>query len=209
MSLADKLKRTIRLNQVREADLAFALRARSPNAIYLAASRLEKSGALIRLKNGLYVWSPEYRTQPIELFAVANHLYGPSYISFETALAWHGLIPERVYTIMSSNPKRTKRFKTSIALFEYRKLPAAAFPIGLTRIELSGQHCLIATPEKALLDKLYLDYHHENMLGYLQDSLRIEPEDLTALNKQMLQEYHEFYQNALFSSRVKQFLKSY
>ena len=64
------------------------------------ARYLEQDGRIIRLKRGLYVRSAEDGAMPVP-FLIANHLYGPSYVSFQTALRHYGLIPERVYETQS------------------------------------------------------------------------------------------------------------
>ena len=69
---------------------------------------MEKNGDLIRLKKGLFVVAPKIHNQYISKELVANHLYGPSYISFESSLSFYGLIPERVHSIRSMTLKRGK-----------------------------------------------------------------------------------------------------
>jgi predicted transcriptional regulator of viral defense system len=64
-----------------------------------------KNGDLISLKRGIYVFSEKYRTSPLNYISIANILHKPSYVSFEYALSYHGLIPERVYTITTAAPK--------------------------------------------------------------------------------------------------------
>ena len=66
-----------------------------------------KNGDLISLKRGIYVFSEKYRTSPLNYISIANILHKPSYVSFEYALSYHGLIPERVYTITSATSKKS------------------------------------------------------------------------------------------------------
>ena len=49
-------------------------------------TKLEQKGSLIRLKKGLYVVSPTVSERLLSVELIANHLYGPSYVSMQTAL---------------------------------------------------------------------------------------------------------------------------
>src|SRR5439155_24771651 len=82
-------------------------------------NELLKSGTIVRVKKGLYVFGPEVRQNPICKETLANLIYGPSCISLEYALSHHGLIPERVETITSVTPKKNKEFNTPIGRFTY------------------------------------------------------------------------------------------
>ena len=90
--------------------------------------RMVKSGALTRVVRGLYETDPH---TPGHLLAAS--IYGPSYLSFEYALAHHGLIPEAVhqYTSASFDKKRAKQFETPFGVFSYRDIPEEAFPYGV------------------------------------------------------------------------------
>ena len=116
-------------------------------------SQLEKSGHLIRLKKGLYIVSSDITNQQISKELIANHLYGPSYISLETALSFYGLIPERVYVTRSITTKRKKIYNTALGNFEYLRVPEKYFSIGLSQKIIQNSYAyLIASPEKALCD---------------------------------------------------------
>ena len=67
----------------------------------MKAKRLEYDGDIIRLKKGLYVASPLTSRLKLSPFLLANHIYGPSYVSMQTALRYYGLIPEAVYSVQS------------------------------------------------------------------------------------------------------------
>ena len=88
---------------------------------------------------------------------LANLVYGPSYLSLEYALAYHGLTPEAVQTATSVTTQKNKIFETPVGRFEHRHLPLRFYPDGIERIELGeNRGFLIACPEKALLDTLNL-----------------------------------------------------
>ena len=89
-------------------------------------SDMERGGELIRLKKDLYVNSKSSISKEL----LANHLYGVSYVSLETALAYYGMIPDRVYAIRSMTIKRAKTFSTPLGNFEYKTVPTNYFGIG-------------------------------------------------------------------------------
>jgi len=117
-------------------------------------TRMIKSGDLIQVRRGIFLDANDH---DYSLKSLASVIYGPSYISFEYALAYHGLIPERANVLTSAvyNKNKNRRFHTSLGDFHYYYLPANVYPYGIVREEENKQGYLIATPEKALLDMLY------------------------------------------------------
>jgi len=123
---------------------------RSPNN---KISRLERAGDFIRLKKGLYVAHPRLSNMEISRELIANNLYGPSYVSYQSALSYHGLIPERVDSVVSSTFKRAKKYSTPLGEFEFITVPREYFQIGIQQVIVKDQYAfLIASPEKALCD---------------------------------------------------------
>jgi hypothetical protein len=92
---------------------------------------LERKGFVVRIKRNLYVVSKRVHDQEISSELVANHLYGPSYVSLESALTHYGLIPERVYAMRSVSMKMRKNYDTPLGHFEFVKMPEKYFPIGV------------------------------------------------------------------------------
>ncbi|GHT12780.1 hypothetical protein FACS189415_2920 [Bacteroidia bacterium] len=143
-------------------------------------SELERKGLVIRVKRNLYVVAPKVHNQEISTELVANHLYGPSYISLESALAYYGLIPERVFTMRSVTTKLHKQYDTPLGHFEYVKVPAPYYPIGVRQEIIDNSYAfLIASPEKALCDKIVTTPNLrlqsvKAMREYLEDDLRID-----------------------------------
>lgn len=116
---------------------------------------LVQEGVLTRVKREIYIPGPKLQTASPEPFLLANHLYGPSYVSFESALSYWGLIPERVYETTSATTGLSKTFKTPAGRFAYRHLPLPYYSFGIQQVSLTGrQTALIASPEKALCDKI-------------------------------------------------------
>ena len=113
---------------------------------------LEKEGSIIRLKRGLYVVSPKISGKLLSIELIANHIYGPSYVSMESALRYYGLIPEKTYNIDSMTIKRSRKFDNSIARFKYTYCPSSYYAIGVNQVAKEDVSFLIASPEKALCD---------------------------------------------------------
>ena len=151
-------------------------------------------GEIIRLKKGLYVASSKILGQTLNKELIANHIYGPSYISLESALAYYGLIPERVYLTKSITLKRSKEFKNELGVFEYITVPDNYYPIGITQEKVAEKYnYLIATPEKAICDMIVTTpglqvRTMKSMLQYLENDLRIDREDWEKLNPTIIAE---------------------
>lgn len=116
---------------------------------------LKNNGFLMPLKKGLYIAGPSATDKKPDQFLIANHLLGPSYVSVETALSFYGLIPERVYEIASMTTKASRLFNTPVGVFSYTRLSLPYYSFGITMVPLlSNQYAMVASPEKALCDKI-------------------------------------------------------
>ena len=113
-----------------------------------------KKGYLLKIKKGLYVFARD--TDKIPPQEIALLLYEPSYLSMETALAWYGFIPEMVYAHTSVTAKINRTFDNTYGRFIYRHIKSELF-WGYTEIKTTYGRYLMAEPEKALLDYLYLN----------------------------------------------------
>lgn len=149
-------------------------------------------GVLLSLRRGLYVLGPDHRRDPVALPLVANVLYGPSYVSLEFALAWHGLIPEGVFEVTSVTPNRSRVFATPLGRFSFRHLPQPAYAMGF-RMEqgVGGASFLMASPEKALCDLIMLTRHLpamsvSSMLAWLGGDLRVDMDLLRSMDRQVV-----------------------
>ena len=104
----------------------------------------------LKVRNGLYA----LRLEPPPEEAVANRLYAPSYVSFEYALARHGIIPESVYAVTSATTRLTREFNVDNRSFIYSRIKKQAYR-GYRTEKIDGMTVFIAEPEKALADYLY------------------------------------------------------
>lgn len=114
--------------------------------------RETKEGKLFRLTRGLY--ETDRSVNPIFL---AAPILSPSYVSFDYALSYYGLVPERVIAITSASLgiRKNKTFNNVFGRFEFSDIPLEAFPSGTTIIENGDYAARIATKEKAICDSLY------------------------------------------------------
>ena len=156
-------------------------------------ARMVASGDFIQVVKGVYETD---RTVPGHL--LAGSIYGPSYVSFEYALSHYGLIPEAVYTITcaSFEKKKKKKYETPFGTFTYRDVPSEAFPLGVEVVQEGAYYYRIATPEKALCDKLYTVppvANAKELLNLLVEDLRIEESDLRSLDRDIITSYGEKY----------------
>lgn len=167
---------------------------------------LLRAGDMIRIKKGLYVPGESYG-KGYSRNVLANLIYGPSYVSRESALAFYGLIPERVTAVTSVTMKRNKRFQTPLGLFDYAYLTPHKYAVGITR-EGQNPHeaFLIATPEKALCDSLAREKDlrtAREVEFFLAEGLRLETGSLANLDIVMLDEIAAAYRNQAVNGLLK------
>ena len=144
-------------------------------------SDLIKSGVIVRVKKGLYVFGPGYSRAPYSRELLANLVYGPSYVSLDYALGYYAMIPERVETVTSVTCGKSRVFATPVGRFTYWAVPLEHYRTAIDIVELSERRSfLMATREKALADKVYRD--RGSAIGtlreigkYLFDDLRVDP----------------------------------
>lgn len=152
-----------------------------------------KNGNLIKIVNGLYETDSN-----VNGYLLACSIYGPSYLSFDFALSYYGLIPEKVtaFTCATFNKKKKKSYNNQFGTFLYRDVPVAVYPLGVNVIEEGEYVYQIATPEKALCDKLYTLTPIKNMTeleNVLFNDLRIDMDEFHKLNLQDIEEISNFY----------------
>ena len=153
--------------------------------------RLLATGEIVRIRKGLYAFGEPLRRTPISRELLANLIYGPSYISLDYALSYHRLIPERVEMVTSVTLGRSRTFTTPFGIFSYRRLNQSRYAVGGV-IEKNGDlSFLIASPEKALADKVWADKRFDGTRllsygSYLLDDLRLEPARLAGFDSDRL-----------------------
>ncbi len=145
-------------------------------------------GIIYQLRRGLYVTTSLVSTNAPEPFLIANHLYGPSYVSLDSALFYWGLIPERVFEVSSVTPKVSKKIMAQNVVFSFTHLSETYYPLGIKSFsQTETQTILIASPEKALCDKVITTTginlrSKKQALAFLVEDLRIEKDQLRELD---------------------------
>ena len=141
-------------------------------------NRAIKANELLQARRGLYVLADKYRRHPIHPFVLAQHWMPGSYISAETALNFHGWIPEAVHAVvsMTSGGKSMRYSHAVFGQFEFRRMTVnpGYFLQAVARHELQQQVALIAEPMRALLDLVYLRKVPWQGLDYLIEGLRVD-----------------------------------
>ena len=147
---------------------------------------LVRRGELTHLRRGLYLCRETEKN--ISVAQIANALVSPSYISYETALSWLGIIPEHVHTIKSACPGRSRCFENPTGRYTYTQLPIDYFQLGQSEGHTAdGVAYRIASAEKALCDlvlatpRLRLQSPRAAHI-YLEEFLRADEDELTSLN---------------------------
>jgi len=138
-------------------------------------SRWAGNGRVNQLRRGLYTLAAPYRKVKAHPFVVANRMVRPSYVSLQSALGFHGLIPESVPVTTSITTGRPGEFSTPLGIFVFRHVRTPLFQ-GFREVEMGDrQPAFVATAEKALLDLLYLEKSSDSE-AYLGE-LRLEMDD--------------------------------
>ncbi len=144
-------------------------------------SRMVKNGECIQIVKGLYETDPSTPG-----YLLAGSIYGPSYLSFEFALSYHGMIPEAVYTFTSAtfDKKKKKKHETPFGTFTYRDVPSEIYSLGVIIVREGDYFFQIATPEKALCDTLYTKspvLNQQELRSLLFEDMRIDEMEFSNL----------------------------
>ena len=179
-----------------------------PQRRYGLVNRSMKAGELLRLTRGSYLLAERFRDYPGHPFALAQAFVPGSYVSFETALAHHGWIPEAVYTTASVTPGR-KSLDYEHPVFGRFSFHPLAIQAGyflelVARVQITQQSLLVAEPFRALMDLVCLRKVEWQGLGWLTEGLRIDDEALRNIARTDFRTLALVYKQ----KRVKAFLTS-
>lgn len=176
---------------------------RSRADIQLQLTRWVNSKKIIQLKRGLYILSEPYRRVSPHPFLLANSFKKASYVSLQSALEYYGLIPEYVPAVTSVTTTRPETINTSEGVFIFKHVKKMLFN-GYQQVEIThGQKAFIATPEKSLLDLIYLTPHSDSV-EYLHE-LRLQ--NLSNINIDALSKLAEESGSLKLNRAVKRIIK--
>ncbi len=168
-------------------------------------TRWAKQNLIVKLRNSWYTFPDYLKTPNIQHF-VSNKIYTPSYVSLHSALAFYGIIPEAIVQTTAVSSLKKANFENAFGSFLYQQiLPELMF--GNEQKTFLNKHSLFfATPEKAILDLLYLypQYNSEQEIIELRfDEVFMQEE----LNVDRLNEFTENFQSKTLRNRVNLLLK--
>jgi hypothetical protein len=176
---------------------------------YGLVNRALKAHELIRIRRGLYVLEPRYRTEAPHPFAIAQALAPGSYVSFETALAHHGWIPEATRVTANVVPGRKSSAYEHGTLGSFTFHPLALDPERflelIEREQLAAQTALIAHPIRALMDLVCLRKLSWQGLRWLTQGMRIDLENLRSVTHEQIDILTGVYKQ----KRPRQFLSAF
>lgn len=161
--------------------------------------RWQKKGYVTKLRNGFYLLK-ETKMDEAALFIIANQIYSPSYVSLESALEYHSIIPEAVYRIQSVSTRKTNSFETPIGTFDYHTLKPSLF-FGYQLQQKNGIAFKIASKEKAILDFLYLRSDINNLDD--MESLRWNKERIKQLDMRKLKAYLRCFNSVTLNRKIQ------
>ena len=166
-----------------------------------------RRGLLVKLRNQYYAF-PEYRQVPDFSRYVANRIYVPSYISLHSALSFYGMIPEEVVQLTSVTTLKTARFENDFGTFHYQNVKTPFYFGFEIKTMQSGRGLLFATPEKALLDLLYLNPYYKTEQD--MEELRLDEDYMqNELNLERLNGYLSKIESKTMEQKVKRLMKVY
>lgn len=176
---------------------------------YALVNRALKDGSLIRLKRATYMMGQQSRKESIHPFAAAQALVPGSYISFETALAYHGWIPEAVYTTASVTPgRKTLTYQTpNLGKFTFHPLATQdyQFLTCVNREQFGKLTAFVAKPLRALMDLIVFRKEHWSGLDWLTGGMRIDEELMSTLKRKDFSSLRSVYKH----KAAKDFLRAF
>ena len=152
-----------------------------------------------RVRRGLYCLSDRYSRRRVDPLELAQRIHGPSYVSLEAALSYHGWIPEAVQAVTSAALGRSRTFDTPVGLFSFTRVPQRRFLAGVRRVSVDrerregGSAFFLATPLKALADLVYAQRRDWHSVAPVVKSLRVEDESLAELTGELFDEVISAY----------------
>lgn len=176
----------------------------SPDRQFSLVKRALAQGEIVRIRRGLYCLAPKFSRNKVDPLVLAQRIHGPGYISLETALSYHGWIPEAVHTVTSVSLDRSRTFRTPLGHFSFTRIPQATLYEEVARVEgATGGHFFVASPLKALADSVYAHKRDWSSVRPVVESLRVDARLLADIDRGAFDRLAALYA----SRRVKKFLR--
>ncbi len=191
---------------IRDVDLMSVFKG-SAASRYALINKSLKAKNLIRIARGLYLLAPKYNQTIFSQYYIANQLVPFSFVSAESALSFHGWIPEKITQVTSiSIFGRNKAFKTSVGEFVYLVPPIPKISIlkGVSLQRIHDKRVWMASPLRALMDYVYWHKVDNADISFLMNSLRIDIENIQTLQIKEIEELMLIYR----AKRIRVFLKN-
>ncbi len=180
----------ISIQEIEKSDTRFNLRN---------LTNWQNKGYIQKVRNGWYILTDRRINEEL-LFTIANQIYTPSYVSLESALSWHGLIPEGVFTTTSVCSRKTQFFETPLGKFTYQNIQPSQLS-GFRLIESNGWRFKMADAEKALVDFFHLHPQYNTIESV--ESLRLNPTSVSELSWEKIDTYTTLFENKALIHRLK------
>lgn len=176
-----------------------------PGFDHNALTRWQAAGYLEKIRNTQYRFTDKPISGEAELFFIANRIYSPSYVSLQSALSWHGFIPEGVFTVTSVSTLKTQTFSGGSGQFSYHTIKPSFF-LGYHLEPFGNFRFKMADPEKCIVDLLYLFPHLDSEDHFFE--LRLNFWELQEkFDAKVFEKYVAIFESNALETRARTFLK--
>lgn len=163
----------------------------------------QQKGYILKVRRGYYCFK-EYRKDEGFLYFSANKIYSPSYVSFESALAYYYIIPEGVFITTSATTRNTANYETTIGNFTYKHIKSVLF-FGYKLVQGDGITIKIAEPEKVILDYFYMN--KLNSIEEIEEMRFNEIQLKEIIDFKKLEKYQKVFDSRILDKRIRLFKK--
>ncbi len=186
-----------------QTELKYALDG-TEDSRFAKVKRAVSNGVLIRVRRGLYCLNKDLAREKPHPYVLADRIYGPSFISLESALSYHGLIPEGVKVVTSVTGRRRTYFSTPLGDYSYMTVPTKNLMLSVQRVVEGDAVYFMASPWRSIADYVYCYKKNWCSIEPLLESLRMELEEIPILTQEEADLLITYYHH----HRVAQFLLS-
>jgi predicted transcriptional regulator of viral defense system len=143
-----------------------AISGKSASTIVQCLNRLTQKGLLIKIYRGVWAEPSGRRLSALE---VIPYLFPRQrvYVSFISALHLYGIVEQVPQMITLASPLHSRTIRTKVGVFSVHQV-APAFFNGFDWYKAEGSF-LIAQPEKAFIDSLYLSSRKKKQFGHFPE----------------------------------------